>query len=199
MTAIHLELVSDLPSEVFLVALTRFISRRGICSELYLDDGTTFVGAIRELKEMHDFVKNHEKQIHADLSAKKIQWEFIPPRAPHFEGLWEAGVKVMGKHFYTVTKGLILRFEECYILLTQVEAVLNSRPLCPNPSDSHDLIALTPSHLMIGDSLVEPVQMSLTDRPNNRASRWQHLVKVKRHFWKRWSPEYLHQFQIRGK
>ena len=85
--AIHLELVSDLTSEAFIAALTRFISRRSICNESNLDNGTTFVGADRELKEMYDFVKNHEKQIHADIAAKKIQWKFISPRASHFGGL----------------------------------------------------------------------------------------------------------------
>ncbi|XP_033229716.1 uncharacterized protein LOC117181261 [Belonocnema kinseyi] len=168
--AIHLELITDLTTEAFLAALTRFISRRGICSELYSDNGTNFVGAARELREMYEFVKVNEKEIHENLAAKRIQWKFIPPRAPHFGGLWEAAVKLMKKHFYTVTKGLTLTFEECYTLLTQIEALLNSRPLCPNPSDPHDLIALTPSHFLIGDSLVEPVQTSLIDTPANRLS-----------------------------
>ena len=88
----------------------------------------------------------------------------------------------MKRHFYTVTIGLILTFEECYTLLTQIEAVLNSRPLCPNPSHPRDLIPLTPSHFLIEDSLVEPVQTSLTDRPDNRLFRWQNVVKIKQHF-----------------
>lgn len=50
--AAHIELVNNLTSEAFIAALRRFISRRGkpicICS----DNGTTFVGASRELREL---------------------------------------------------------------------------------------------------------------------------------------------------
>lgn len=42
---IHIELVSDLTSEVFLGAFKRFISRRGKPNYMYSDNGFTFVGA----------------------------------------------------------------------------------------------------------------------------------------------------------
>lgn len=43
--AIHLEIVSDLSTEAFIAALNRFVSRRGIPSDIYSDCGTNFVGA----------------------------------------------------------------------------------------------------------------------------------------------------------
>lgn len=48
--AVHLELVTDLSSESFLMAFQRFISRRGLCSDLYSDCGTNFIGAKRILE-----------------------------------------------------------------------------------------------------------------------------------------------------
>ncbi|XP_029172208.1 uncharacterized protein LOC114941390 [Nylanderia fulva] len=48
--AIHLEVVSDYTSEAFIAALRRFISRRGLCAEIYSDCGTTFIGADRTLR-----------------------------------------------------------------------------------------------------------------------------------------------------
>ncbi|XP_055923102.1 uncharacterized protein LOC129953729 [Eupeodes corollae] len=54
--AIHLELVSDLTSEAFLAAFRRFVSRRGLCSNVYSDNGTNFQGARRCLNEMHKLV-----------------------------------------------------------------------------------------------------------------------------------------------
>jgi hypothetical protein len=50
--AVHIELVGDLTTEAFLAALRRFISRRGIPSHIYSDNGSNFVGANRELKEV---------------------------------------------------------------------------------------------------------------------------------------------------
>jgi len=50
--AMHLELVSNLTSEAFIAALRRFIARRGLKDHLYSDNGSNFVGANRELKEI---------------------------------------------------------------------------------------------------------------------------------------------------
>ena len=41
--AIHLELVSDLTANAFIAILRRFMSRRGIPSQLYSDNGTNFL------------------------------------------------------------------------------------------------------------------------------------------------------------
>lgn len=43
--AVHLELVSDLTSDVFLVAFNQFVACRGLPSEIFSDCGTNFVGA----------------------------------------------------------------------------------------------------------------------------------------------------------
>ena len=49
--AIHLELASDLSTDVFIMVLRRFRSRRGHVKIIRSDNGTNFVGAITELKE----------------------------------------------------------------------------------------------------------------------------------------------------
>jgi len=54
--AVHLEAVSDLTSEAFIAALRRFIARRGYPSLIWSDNGTNFVGANRELRELHEFL-----------------------------------------------------------------------------------------------------------------------------------------------
>ena len=43
--AVHLEIVEDYSSEAFISAFHRFTSRRGHCSLLLSDQGTTFIGA----------------------------------------------------------------------------------------------------------------------------------------------------------
>ncbi|XP_017490770.1 PREDICTED: uncharacterized protein LOC108378971 isoform X1 [Rhagoletis zephyria] len=48
--AIHLEATSDLSTQSFLAAFSRFVSRRGCPKNVYSDNGTNFVGASRALK-----------------------------------------------------------------------------------------------------------------------------------------------------
>ena len=42
---------------------------------------------------------------------QSIEWRFIPERAPHFGGLWEAAVKSMKFHFKQVVGDINLTFE----------------------------------------------------------------------------------------
>ncbi|XP_043286900.1 uncharacterized protein [Venturia canescens] len=162
--AMHLELVSELTTEGFLATLRRFVARRGICSTIFSDNGSNFVGASRELKEVYTFLENEKDRVSDDLSRQRIDCQFIPPRAPHFGGLWEAAVKSAKKHLSIVTKGLIFTFEEYYTLLVEIESILNSRPLIPLSSDPNDTSALTPSHFLVGDSLLLPAEHSYLEK-----------------------------------
>ena len=127
--AVHLELVSDCSTEAFLAALRRFTSRRGLSVIIQSDQGTNFVGAARELREMLVHLNNDHEAIRSTLLKDGIEWRFNPPAAPHFGGLWEAAVKSTKYHLRRVVGDQHLTFEEMTTLLTQIEACLNSRPL----------------------------------------------------------------------
>jgi hypothetical protein len=62
--AIHIELVSDASSKALIAALTRFVTRREKCYNLYSDNGTNFVRAKSELDALHkidDYQKIYQK------------------------------------------------------------------------------------------------------------------------------------------
>ncbi|XP_033363073.1 uncharacterized protein LOC117241211 [Bombus vosnesenskii] len=84
--AVHIELVSDLTSEAFIAALRRFIARRGFCVTIYSDNGTNFVGANNELRELRNLLQSddHKAQVQSFLADRRIEWHFIPPNSPHF-------------------------------------------------------------------------------------------------------------------
>jgi hypothetical protein len=111
--AVHLELVSNLSTEVFLASLRRFIARRGRCTRIVSDCGTNFKGAAREI----------QKLMQAAAEQEQIIWEFNPPSAPHFGGLWEAGIESVKTHLRRTIGEQILTFEKLYTLLTQIEDV----------------------------------------------------------------------------
>ncbi|XP_071652185.1 uncharacterized protein [Temnothorax longispinosus] len=199
--AVHIELVSDLTSDAFLAAFKRFISRRGKPSHMYSDNGTTFVGAQKQLKELYDFYlkQTNMSQIEQFCSEQEISWNFIPPNAPHFGGLWEAAVKSAKFHMTRIVGKVHLTFEELQTVLCEIEAILNSRPLTQLSSDPNDLNYLTPDHFLIGTALNSFPCSDLSDVNENRLMRWQRVEQIRQHFWRRWSDEYLHSLQERSK
>lgn len=128
--AIHLEIVSNMTTEAFLAVLRRFISRRGLCSEIYSDRGTNFIGARNDLPEMLQQCQEDEQERLLNTFAKMhIKWEMNPPYASHFGGLWEAGIKSTKYHLVRVMKDSKFTYEELSTLITQIESCLNSRPI----------------------------------------------------------------------
>lgn len=196
--ALHLELCSDLSSNSFLAAFTRFVSRRGLPHKIMSDNGTNFVGAERSLqREFKEFIKVSSKDIVDKYSAHGFQWNFIPPNAPHMGGLWEAGVKSFKMHFKKVAQTQKFTFEEFITLLTRIEAVLNSRPLSPMTDDPNELLALTPGHFLRGAPLIafpEPAAENITLN-----DRWERLKSMHHQFAQRWKDEYLKELQKRYK
>ena len=84
-------------------------------------------------------------------SNQSIDWHFIPEKAPHFGGLWEAAVKSFKTHLTRIVGCYKLDFEEMSTVLAQIEVCLNSRPLGIIPHDNDDGIEmLTPGHFLIG-------------------------------------------------
>ncbi|XP_058816935.1 uncharacterized protein LOC131680234 [Topomyia yanbarensis] len=200
--AVHLEAVSSLSTKAFLAALRRFVARRGHCGHIYSDNGTNFVGAAREMKEWYQKARtqDHNDQVADYLAMGGTCWHFIPPGSPHMGGLWEAAIKSAKKHLTVVTQRARLTFEEFSTLLTDIEAILNSRPISPASSDPNDLKPLTPGHFLIGRPLTAPNQQDYL--PSNDVSydvRFKYISELKKHFWDRWSMEYLPELQRRGK
>lgn len=197
--AIHLEAVSDLTTDAFLNAFRRFVSRRGLCRRLYSDNGTTFRGADRELRSMFKTASRFYSEIATTLANDGVDWHFIPPHSPHFGGLWEAGVKSAKHHLVRLLNNHTLTFEEFSTILAQIEACLNSRPLCAMSADAEELDALTPAHFLIGSEISLVPDQEPPNVAENRLNRYQLLRKIHSNFWKRWSKEYLQSLQARGK
>lgn len=194
--AIHLELVSDLSSDAYLLALKRFISRRGKPAEIFSDNGKNFVGLKNEFSK---FLNSCSENVKAYATSQNIQFHFIPPYASHFGGLWEAGVKSCKHHLRRVIGNAHLTYEELNTVLTQVEAVLNSRPLSPLSTDPDDLQPLSPAHFLIGRTMTSPVHEDLTEKPTHALTRYQRAEQMRQHFWARWSKEYVSELQERIK
>ncbi|GFV32503.1 integrase catalytic domain-containing protein [Trichonephila clavipes] len=67
----------------------------------------------------------------------------MPPRAPNFGGLWEAGVKLFKFYLKRAVGNLKMTLEEFLTIITQIEGILNSRPITPLSEDIDDLEVIT--------------------------------------------------------
>ncbi|XP_011881439.1 PREDICTED: uncharacterized protein LOC105569499 [Vollenhovia emeryi] len=165
---------------------------------MFSDNGTTFVGADRELSSAYRSALRDPEFLNR-IASDNVNWQFIPPSAPHFGGLWEAGVKSVKHHLNRVLGSHTLSFEEMTTLLCQIEACLNSRPIAPLSDSYDDYQFLTPGHFLIGSSITVAPEPSVLNLQTNRLSRWQMVRQISERFWRLWSDDYVNTLQQRDK
>ncbi|XP_014208231.1 uncharacterized protein LOC106639235 [Copidosoma floridanum] len=180
--AIHLELMGDLSTDLFLGALTRFCARRGRPTEIWSDNATCFRAADRKLRDAIQDAELCSDRIAGSLANQGICWRFIPPRAPHFEGLWEAGVKSMKSHLRRSIGPRNLIYEESSTVLNSIEAVLNSRPLTPLTEGPDDSDFLTPGHFLVNGSLDSVIDSSSSTQNLDRLTHWDLVRGIRAQF-----------------
>ncbi|XP_028157810.1 uncharacterized protein LOC114350993 isoform X2 [Ostrinia furnacalis] len=166
-----------------------------------LTDLTNRFSSLQKLLNVLSYVnRNQLASLMQDASqAEKIEFKFNPPSAPHFGGVWEIQIKAAKSHLYRVVGDQVLTFEELTTLFVQIEAILNSRPLCPVSADPSDLSALTPGHFLTLEPLTAVPDEDLSSININRLHRWQLLQSFHQNFWSRWKHEYLNSLTQRAK
>ena len=194
--AVHLEVTSSLSTDSTLMAVSRFVDRRGTPSEFCSDNGTSFRGASRELRTMLQDLDHH--RIQKKLAPSGIKWHFNPPSAPHMGGSWERLVRSVKTSLSAVMREQYPREETFTTFLTNIEAVLNSRPLTHVSVDPNDPVCLTPNHFLRPQNPLPVIQKTL-DETSILRRQWRVAQKLADHFWQRWLKEYLPTLTLRGK
>ena len=193
--AVHLEVVTDMTTKTFLQALRKFAARRSSPRHLISDNGSTFLSAASEIQSICK-----DDQVHNYLTSRNIQWTFIPKRAPWFGGFYERLVGVTKTALKKVLTHQLATLDELVTLVTEVEAVINDRPLTYTTTDLEEPIPLTPSMLLYGRMIntLHGWDVSEEDLQDpdfgNEVSLRRHLKGLDHKFqqlWSRWRGEYL--------
>lgn len=193
--AVHLELVTELTSSAFLAALRRMAARKGTPRHIYSDNGTNFVGANRILREQWEQLRQvMNDSFLSEVTDMEIEWHFNAPSWPSAGGLWERAVRSLKYHLKRVINEQKLTYEEFATVLAQIEACLNSRPLCPLTESVDNLDVLTPAHFLTGRS-----GLTVIETEEDARTRWHLTQKIFNDIWKRWKLEYLTQLTARQK
>ena len=194
--ALHLEIAEDMTTKAFLGGFRRFISRRGIPESILSDNAKTFKVGAKTLKSIAtQLIEKPESQ--KFLSDHGINWHFIPEAAPWWGGFYERMVGLVKRPLKKVIGRACLNVIELSAILTEVEAVLNSRPLTYTYVNTKEEGPLTPAHFLCGHRLLSLPDHQNSNEDYGNTTREELSRRAKYHetlihsFWKRWQQEYL--------
>ena len=200
---IHLETVSNADTDSFILALRRFMARRGVVRSIRSDNGGNFIGASNELEKAYKEL-DHDK-IRRFLLTKQcdmISWQRNPPESSHKGGVWERQIRsaknvlnsILHKHPGRLNDETLRTF------FTEVESIVNSRPLTVDTLGDDTMEAISPQNLLTMKSkivLEPPGNFQPADVYCQR--RWRTVQYLANVFWSRWKKEFLASLQARQK
>ena len=199
--AVHLEIVPRMTAEAFIRSFKRFTARRGFPVMMISDNAKTFKSAAKMVRSVID-----DREVQQYLTGLKTEWVFNLERAPWWGGIFERMVKSTKRCLKKTIGKAKLAYDELLTALTEVEMILNSRPLSYVSTEDIEE-PLTPSHLMTGRRLLSLPDAVHYRRPTEDSEfrvdvchetvnqRMRHLNCTLNHFWRRWRTEYLLQLR----
>uniref|UniRef100_A0A914YCB1 Integrase catalytic domain-containing protein n=1 Tax=Panagrolaimus superbus TaxID=310955 RepID=A0A914YCB1_9BILA len=125
---IHLEPVTTMTTEDFLLSFRRFVARRGTPKYVLSDNAKQFKTAATALDQIWSASINDEQTTNFCLQ-HDITWDYITERAPWKGGLYERLVGLVKNAMKQSIGKKFLSLNEYSTFLCEIEATLNSRPI----------------------------------------------------------------------
>ena len=182
--AVHLEVATDCSAMEFIQSLRRFFSIRGYPAEILIDNGTQFVGALTDLRQMIQGID--KKKLKDYCGERGIKWRFITPAAPHQNGCAEALVKSCKRALKRAVGEHVLTPFELYTCLLEVANLVNPRPIRRPQNDPDDGSYLCPNDMLLGRASPQVPQGPFEETRNPRR-RVEFVQKIVGSFWRRWT------------
>ena len=200
--AVHLECVNDCTAQSFANCISRFIARRGAPHTMISDNAPQF----RLSKTLFDrtwqsiFASDTLKSY---IAERGIRWKFTTELAPWQGGVYERLVGIVKATFKPAVGRRLLCFEDFITLITEVEAIVNSRPLTYVYSDFGSGLALRPMDFLVGlptgTPAVDPsIRPEGGDAGKNLLKHWKYKQKRLDLIWQQFYDEYLLSLRERG-
>ena len=192
--AVAVHVMGDYSASSVLMAYTRFASRYGHPSLLYIDQGSQLVKAA---KEMERNIMDLTDPISTRFEVG-IEYHTGPVGAHHVQGQVERSIKEVKKLFYKTYKGMRLDILSYETAFSWVSNELNCMPLFLGSKyrnlDHLDLI--TPARLLLGRNNRRSLSGCTTLDVPSRAMQQMDLVYNA--WWKVWETEKLQDFVPRS-
>ncbi|XP_065891733.1 uncharacterized protein [Dysidea avara] len=160
------------------------------------DNASTYLAAVEELQRMFN-----SESLKEALESQNVTWHFIPKHAPWYGGFWECIIGLTKQAMKKTLGRTFITLKQLETVITEIEAMLNDRPLTYISSEVTDPRPLTPSHLLYGRRirpipcpLDSPVDLDDPDFLVNDTTIRRSVdrqTKLIQQFWQRWKYEYL--------
>ena len=192
--AIHLEVVQDATTDHFLMALRRFIARRGKPAMMISDNGSQFKAGSETIDAVWTGIE-HSEEVQSYVSNEAIRWKFIVELAPWKGGFYE---RLIGLTKRTLKKSLgkvKMNDQQLVTIVTETEAVINTRPLVYVENDINSK-AITPADFITLNNCTGVPEIEINYNvveklSNTLLEQWKKGQSRLNHFWKIWTKEYL--------
>ena len=181
-----------------MLALRRFIGRRGCPSSILSDNAKQFQLVISVVEQQWQLLTFDDK-LHDFVAARGIKWVHTTERAPWRGSIYERLISSV-KYCLKRTLGRrTLEREELYTIMLEVEFIVNSRPLTAQ-SDEEIVKILRPIDFLLpqGSGMVikdvdgfDPVDPNFLKEAAELIRLHKRAVHQVQVFWELWLSEYL--------
>ena len=142
--AVHLEAVSSMTSAEFILAFVRFTNRYGVPSVLYSDNAKSFVQSGNIIGQLLSSSEFEEK-----FRFPSIAHKTIPIYAAWYGATWERLIKTVKQCLFKTLGRNTPSISEFSTFLTDIQKILNNRPLTYRSSEN-ELDIISPNHFLVG-------------------------------------------------
>uniref|UniRef100_A0A1I7VP95 Reverse transcriptase domain-containing protein n=1 Tax=Loa loa TaxID=7209 RepID=A0A1I7VP95_LOALO len=187
--AVHLELVEDLSAENFSHIMRRFVARRGYPKLILSDNASQFQLVFKKIMdEKANF-----------LAEKGMIWKNTIPRAPWGGGVYERLIGLTKEALRKAVGRRLLTEREMTTLITEIEGILNTRPLTYVGFDDYRIIRPI-DFISPMASLDIPIKYENQEKEytpyvlktkDNLIKHWTSTLKTLDVFWRLWREDYL--------
>ena len=197
--AVHLEILKDQGTEEFLNGFRSFVGRRGAPNIMFSDNAKNFKSAAKEIRLLYKSI-NWEK-VKSEGQKQNIEWIFNTEKAPWGNAICERMVRSVKTPLRIIIGAAKLTERQLSVILTEIEGMVNNRPLSTVTDHPDDLVPITPAELIIGrrmEAIPDP-NFKNKDSETNIQHLWRKRQHVLNAFWKRWRHDYLLAQNVRKK
>lgn len=180
-----------------IMAIRRFLSRRGDVKTMWSDNATNLRGASRELLEaLRDL---NEMKLKNEMTNNGITWQFIPPAAPHMGGCWERMIGCFKRTIETILRDRHPTDEVLQTVFAESEYIVNSRPLTYTSSECGELSSISPNDILTYQSVRVPKPGVFDKNDEILRKQWRVSQYLADLFWQRYVKWYIPTLHARKK